>query len=317
VKISLVLPIYNEQFALAEVLAKYVTDLKHICSIYREQGVSYEIIAVNDGSTDSSVKVLSESARLNRNIRVINFDARYGKQAAVTAGFEAASGDCVILADVDILNPIGVLKRIFDEFLEGEAIVYAYRERFGFDKLSNAVSEWFTNVAAKFFSVDGVYIGRPRIALFSRNVVDVLVALPAKNKFMRAMDNWLGWSVSIIEFSSSYNKKEERSKNNRMQQQFKERGGDEVARSKVREHTSALIISRVCMACAFLLLVTTIILHAAASLHFMAYVFLWIFVLGFIGVSLFTLANAVLVKRVGNIRNRAVEEIFNIKNVLN
>jgi len=316
-KISLVLPVYNEQFALVEVLAKYVTDLKHICSIYREQGVTYEIIAVNDGSTDSSVKVLSESARLNRNIRVINFDARYGKQAAVTAGFEAASGDCVILADIDILNPIGVIKRMFDEFLQGEQIVHAYRERFGFDKFSTNLGEWFTNVAARLFGVDGVYMGRPRLALYSRNVVDVLVTLPAKNKVMRAMDNWLGWSIKSIEYSSGYNTKEERDKNLRMEKQFKERGGDVVVRSKVREHTSALIYARTFMIITLVMVIMGIVLAAAAGLPFVFHFFYWLIALASLGVTLFASARATLIKRVGIIHNRGTEEIFNIKNVLN
>ena len=316
-KISLVIPIYNEQISLAEVLAKYVTDLKHICSIYRERFVTYEIIAVNDGSTDTSVKILTESARLNRNIRVINFDTRYGKQAAVTAGMEAASGDCVILADIDILNPIGVLKRVFDEFLEGEQIVYAYRERFGMDKLSNNMSEGFTNVAAKMFGVPGNYTGRPRLALYSRNVADVLVALPAKNKLMRTMDNWLGWSIKPIEFASSYNRKEEQAKIAKMHRQFKERGGDEVHRSKAREHTSALIYARMFAVISFLLLVTAIVLAAATDLGFWFHFFIWLFVLFFTVITAAIFARAVLIKRVGLIHNRETEEIFNIQSVLN
>jgi len=316
-KISLVIPIYNEQISLVEVLAKYVTDLKHICSIYRDKGVTYEIIAVNDGSTDTSIKILSESARLNRNIRVINFDMRYGKQAAVTAGMEAASGDCVMLIDIDILNPIGVIKRVFDEFLAGEQIVYAYRERSGMDKFSNSMSEGFTNIAARLFGVSGRYVGRPRIALFSRNVADVLVALPAKNKFMRTMDNWLGWDIRMIEYASSYNIKEEREKNARMQKQFKERGGDVVHRSKVREHTTALIYAHTFLAMTLVLLVTTIILHIVTGLGFIFFFFMWLVVFFSLVISVATYARAVLIKRVGIIHSRGTEEIFNIKNVLN
>ena len=298
-------------------MAKYVTDLKHICSIYKEQNVTYEIIAVNDGSADSSIKILAESARLNRNIRVINFDARYGKQAAVTAGMEAAAGDCVILIDIDVLNPIGVIKRVFDEFLAGEQIVYAYRERFGLDKFSNSMSEGFTNVAARLFGVSGQYVGRPRIALYSRNVVDVLVSLPAKNKFMRTMDNWLGWSIKPIEYASSYNKREEREKNNRMREQFKQRGGDEVGRSKIREHTSALIYARTFATITAILIVTAIILLAAAKLDGLFHFFMWLIILFMAVITTAAFARAVLIKRVGIIRNREPDEMFSIKNVIN
>ena len=300
-----------------EVLAKYVTDLKHICSMYKSLEVSYEIIIVNDGSTDAGLKMLAESARLNRNIRVINFDARYGKQAAITAGMEAAAGDCVILADIDILNPIGILKRVFDEFLNGEQIVYAYRERVGFDGLLNSASERFVNLAAGLFGIGGRYTGRARILLYSRNVADVLVALPAKNKLMRTMDNWIGWNIRPIEYSSGYNKKEEREKQNRMKQQFRERGGDIVQRSKIREHSTALVYAQVFSVITFILMVTAIILLAAAKLSVMFHFFIWLVILFMAIISVTVFARAVLIKRVGIIHNREAEEIYNIKSVIN
>ena len=316
-KISLVIPVYNEQIELAEVLAKYVTDLKHICSVYKELNVIYEIVAVDDGSNDASVKILSESARLNRNIRIISFDARYGKQAAVTAGFEATTGDCVILADVDILNPIGILKRVFDEFLNGEQIVYAYRERVGLDKMANSMSEGFTNIAAKLFGVGGNYTGRSRISLYSRNVVDVLVALPAKNKLMRSMDNWVGWNIKPIEYASSYNKREEREKNHSMHKRFKERGGDIVQRSKIREHTTALIYARTFLVITALFLIIGIVLLAVLSLPFLFHFFLWLIIIMLVIITTTIFARATLIKRVGIIHNRETQEIYNIANVIN
>jgi len=316
-KISLVIPIYNEQIELAEVLAKYVTDLKHMCSLYNQENLGYEIIAVNDGSDDASVKLLVESARLNRNIRVINFDDRYGKQAAITAGMEAAVGDCVILADVDILNPIGVLKRVFEEFLNGHQIVYAYRERVGFDKLMGSLSERFTNLSAGLYGIGGHYTGRPRVLLFSRNVADVIAALPSKNKLLRTMDNWVGWSIKRIEFSSGYNKREEREKIMKMKEQFKKRGGDVVQRSKVREHTSALIYARTLLAVTFVLLAAAGVLLAFVGLPFMAHFFLWLVTLFMAILTLMGFARATLIKRVGIIHSRETQEIFSIKNVIN
>jgi len=316
-KISLVIPVYNEQIELAEVLAKYVTDLKHICSMYKDENLSYEIIAVNDGSDDASVKMLVESARLNRNIRVINFAERYGKQAAVTAGMEAAVGDCVILADVDILNPIGVIKRIFEEFLNGEQIVYAYRERVGFDKFSNGISERFTNLAAGLFGIGGHYTGRPRLMLFSRNVADVIIAMPAKNKLLRTMDNWIGWSIKRIEFSSGYNRREERAKIMNMKEQFKKRGGDVVLRSKVREHSSALVYARAFLAATLVLIAVSVILLAVTEFPFMAYFFILLVTLFTAILTLMGFARATLIKRVGIIHSRETQEIFSIKNVIN
>ena len=317
-KISLIIPIYNEQVELGEVFAKYITDLKHICSVYKDKNVSYEIIAVNDGSTDGSAKMLAESARLNRNIRVVNFDVRYGKQAAITAGMEASVGDCVVLADVDLLNPIGVIKRVFDEFMKGHDIVYAYREkRTGFDDFKRRVGESFVGLAAGLFGIGGAYTGRPRLMLFSRNITDVLVALPAKNKLMRTMDNWIGWTIQPILFSSCYNKSEEQEKNSRMKQRFKERGGDVVNRSKVREHSSAMIYAKTFLAITAVLIVTAFILLAFARLPAMFHFFLWLVILFETIIAVMVYARAVLIKRVGIVHNRETTEIFNIQNVIN
>jgi dolichol-phosphate mannosyltransferase len=316
-KVSLVIPVYNEQYELAEVLAKYITDLKHICSVYKELGVSYEVVIVNDGSDDSSVRILTESARLNRNIRVVNFDGRYGKQAAITAGMEVAIGDVVMLADIDVLNPIGILKRVFDEYVNGESIVYAYRERTGFDKFVNNTSERFTNMAATLFGVGGTYTGRPRISLFSRNVVDVIVSLPAKNKVIRAMDNWLGWSVQPIEYSSGYNKAEEREKNIQMKRRFDKRGGDVVQRSKIREHSAALTYARTVMVVAVMFFALAVVLASSLDLRFMFHFFLWLLVIMLCLVAVILYARAVLIKRVGIIHNRETQEIFNIHSVIN
>lgn len=317
-KISLVVPVYNEQYELSEVLAKYVTDLKHICSTYKEKNVSYEVIAVNDGSTDSSVKMLADSARLNRNVRVINFDARYGKQAAITAGMEAADGDCVILADIDILNPIGIIKRMFDEFLSGNDIIYAYREkRSGFDRVKNQMGEGFVALASGLFGIGGRYTGRPRLMLYSRNVVDVLVALPAKNKLMRTVDNWIGWSVVPIWFSSAYNKKEELEKNASMRRQFKGRGGDVVLRSKIREHSTALLYARTFMLITAVLIITAIVLLAVGKLPGLFHFFMWLVILFMAIITVFVYARAVLIKRIGIIHTRETTEIFNIQSIIN
>ena len=313
-KISLVLPVYNEQTELSEVLRKYITDLKQTC--VSRAGTSYEIIAVNDGSTDDSGKLLAEAARLNRNIRVINFDARYGKQAAVTAGMAAASGDCVILADIDILNPVGIIERLAQEFFDGEQIVYAYRERMGWDKFQNAWSEGFLRFATAMFGVPGRYAGRPRISLFSRNVADIITELPAKNKLLRAMDNWVGYRIKSLVYAGQYNKKEQKEKEAAAKQRYKQHGGEIVQRSKVREHTTSLVYAYAFIAITLMMFVTEIILLIAGA-GFVYHFFLWVIIVMMSLVSITFLARAVMIKRVGIIHGRAVAEIYNIQNTIN
>jgi dolichol-phosphate mannosyltransferase len=314
-KISLVVPVYNEQVELAEVLAKYILDLKSICE--SDPTAGYEVIAVNDGSTDQSQKILANAARLNRALRVINFDTRYGKQAAVTAGMDAATGDCVVLADVDILNPVGILKRVVAEFSAGEQIVYAYRERNGFDRFENACSEFFVGMAAGVFGVGGRYTGRPRIALYSRDVADVIRELPAKNKQMRTMDSWVDYKIKRLNYASGYNRAEEREKTREAKAQFRRRGGDTVQRSKVREYTTAQIYARTFLAMTLILFVTAVVLLAAARLAFLYHFFLWIVMLSVLIITVMLYARAALIRRVGLVRNHALVEGYSVKSTIN
>jgi len=314
-KISLVVPVYNEQLELSEVLTKYVMDLKNI--VKNRPSTSYEVVVVNDGSNDDSTKILAEAARLNRNIRVINFDARYGKQAAITAGMAKATGDCVVLADIDVLNPFGVIEFIVNEYLEGHEIVYAYRERNGWDAFANGVSEGFVKFASGLYGVRGRYTGRPRVMLYSRNIVDVLNTLPEKNKVMRTMDAWIGYNIKNLMFSSEYDRREEKQKLREAKQQYIDRGGDVVQRNKVREHTSSMVYATTLLSLTFAMMLLGILFPIFLQMEFVHIFFWWLIttMVGFLSVAL--LARAAIIKRVGLIHKKDVVEIYNIKNTIN
>ena len=321
-KISVVLPVYNEQSILHEVLAKYIKDLKTI-------GEEYELIAVNDGCDDGSVEILLAAGRLNRNLKIINFDARYGKQAAITAGMEVAKGDVVILADVDILNPVGILKFIIDEYKKGNTgegartdIVHAKREAFGADKFRMKISDRLVRLGTKLFGVNGNYAGKVNIALYSRAVADVIVALPDKNKFLRTMGNWTGWQVRTCTYASGYNKAEERVKIQESENKLRRQGQEPAPRDKTRDHSSSVIYGRVCLLLAGLMLVTAIAFVLIANfttvkLPFFAHLMAWMFFGLFALVAVCFVLRAVLIKRIGVIHSKYTEKIYVIKNVVN
>lgn len=314
-KISLVVPVYNEQEEILEVLSRYITDLKEICT--RQIGCSYEVIVVNDGSIDKSGRLLQDMANTNRSLRVVNFDMRYGKQAAITAGMEASVGDCVILADVDILNPIGIIRRVVEEYLDGEQIVYAYRERLGTEKVKKKASEFFLKIATRIFGVEGRYVGWPRITLFSRDVADVIVCLPSKNKFLRTMDNWTGYNIKNIVYTSGYNQRQENEYEWEAKQRFKRRGGDTVQRSKVREHTDSLIYAHTFALLTVMLFIGTMCLSIFLNIAFFYHLFSWVVVVFMFMVTVVSYARAALIKCVGVVHERPAEQIYNIRNVIN
>ena len=316
-KISLILPVYNEAAILQEVLQKYITELKTLSD-------KYEIIVVNDGSTDGSEKILMNIAKMNRSLRIINLDGRFGKQAAITAGMEAYADDAevVLLADVDILNPVGALKRVIGEYVKNsKPIVYGRRDNLGFKNTKTKIDEGIIKFGARFFGVDGKYTGKVHIELYSRPVADVIRALPERNKFVRAMNNWIGWDITYVTYASGYNKIEEhhkikesvaRHKANQRQHKKADHGRD-----RKREHTASLDLCIGFFMAAVIALIAGIVV---ASLDITA---VWIHIICWMGFILLSLVSsvfyvrAVLVKRVGLLHSVSTGHIYEIKNVIN
>jgi len=313
-KTSLVLPIYNEQEILQEVLAKYKSELEEIA---KETNGTYEIIAVNDGCTDTSVDILMAEAKKNRSLRIINFDDRYGKQAAVTAGMEAATGDVVILADIDLLNPVGVITNLVQEYQNGSNIVYAYREAIGREKMRRRVGGFFIRGASLLFDIDGEYTGKANISLFSRHAADVLVALPNKNKFLRTMDHWVGFEIKKFEFASEYSKTEITQKVRKAQAKKRAEGCPTMRREKSREHTPSKIYGVCALIMTLLFIGTWIALEVFTDGLgvIWALVFIIAIACALLSTGLFFL-RALMVKRIGLIYSEE-DMLYIIESVVN
>ena len=311
-KISLVLPVYNEVAILQTVLEKYLADLQ-------KTGADFEIVAVNDGSDDGSEDILLEYSKLHRALKVVNLDSRYGKQAAISAGFDTADkkSDAVILADVDILNPVGVIQKVVKMIENGEKIVYARRENMGFDKIKAGVSDICVKIAAKIFGVDGFYTGKANVSGFARAVVDVMLELPDRNKFMRAMDTWIGWKIRYITYASGYNKLEQKNILAASHKMAKSRPmtktSKQVYRDKVREHTASSDMRTGFLVASVLALVLAIVLpFSGLGAPLWARLSAWLlFVLMFALAGVYQM-RAVLIKRVG-----VRKVVYNIGSTLN
>jgi len=309
-KISLILPVYNEGVILQEVLAKYITDLKQI-------GTPYEVIVVNDGSTDGTDDILLNASKLNRAVRVVNLDGRYGKQAAITAGMDAADKNSVaiMLADVDILNPIGILGKVVDEYKQGNPMVYAKRECYGAGKVRERINHRAVKLGAKFFGVDGSYTGKVNIALYSRSVADVIIALPNRNKFLRAMDNWLGWQIKYIDYASGYNKAEEKAKIKESVVRQKIKGPQ--ARDRVREHTTSVDLCYGFIAATLIMVILGLYFALGTDFAWGWQLMVWLVGVCCAGLAFTLYTRAILIKRVGLVHTVNTDRIYYIKNVIN
>lgn len=189
--LSIVVPLYNEDDA----LSLFVTTTVNVLTSAQ---LKYEIVFVNDGSNDGTLCRLLELSARNDSIRVINLSRNFGKEAALTAGILAASGDVVIPMDVDLQDPPEVLPRFVEKWKEGYDVVYGVRS----DRTSDTFSK---RLSAKFFYRAFNQISNVKLPenagdfrLLDRRVVEVMRSLPERTRFMKGLFAWIGFpSVGI------------------------------------------------------------------------------------------------------------------------
>ncbi len=186
VKYSIVAPVYNE-----------VESLPHLYGRIRKamlaMGEQWELILVDDGSTDGSTDAIRRLAKQDRHVRPVIFARNFGHQIAITAGWDYARGAAVVIIDADLQDPPEAIPELASKWKEGYDVVYAVRaERAG--------ENWFKKVAASVFYRLIYRITDVRIPvdtgdfrLMDRKVVDVLKQMRERHRFPRGMSAWVGF----------------------------------------------------------------------------------------------------------------------------
>ncbi len=193
VLLSVVIPCMNEEEVLRETHRRLAAVLEGI-------SLNFEIVYVDDGSTDSTYDLLHELQAHDSRIRVIRLSRNFGHQVAITAGLEHASGDAVAIVDADLQDPPEVILDFVAKWLDGYDVVYGVRtERDG----ETAFKRW----TAKFFYRFISHLSDTRIPLdtgdfrlMDRRVVDTLLSMPERDRFVRGMVSWLGFSQTGVEY---------------------------------------------------------------------------------------------------------------------
>lgn len=192
--VTICIPMYNEVKGLEALFARLIKLIED-CPNYR-----FEIDCINDGSTDNTLLDLLAYQTRIQNIRVINLSRNFGKEAALTAGLNAARGDAVIPLDADLQDPPEIIKEMLFKWQNGSQVVLAKRSRR--DKES-----WFKRISAKLFyktltmlSDTPIHENVGDFRLMDRKVVDVVIALQEKNRMMKGIMSWAGFKTDVIEF---------------------------------------------------------------------------------------------------------------------
>lgn len=184
-KLSVVIPIFNEEEILPELYQRLSVSLRSV-------GLPYEIIFVDDGSTDSSIELLEKLVATEPHIRVVQLSRNFGLSVAVTAGLDHAAGEFVALMDGDLQDPPEELPRLVAKASEGYEVVYAIRIKRKESTIKRAavficyrILNW---IASTSLPVDsGLF------CVMTRPVVDALTRLPERTRYMSGLRAWVGF----------------------------------------------------------------------------------------------------------------------------
>ncbi|MBD1555730.1 glycosyltransferase family 2 protein [Vibrio sp. S9_S30] len=192
-KISLVVPVFNEQEAIP-VFYKTVKENKEL-SKYK-----IEILFINDGSTDLTESIIDAIALSDRDIIALNFTRNFGKESALMAGLEHATGDAVVPIDVDLQDPIEVIPEMIDKWLNGADVVLGKRvDRAADGILKRSTAEWFYKVHNNISDLQ-IQENVGDFRLLSRDTVEHIKQLPERNLFMKGILSWVGGNVEVVEY---------------------------------------------------------------------------------------------------------------------
>lgn len=185
--LSVVVPCFNEEEALP------VTNRRLIAALDRAP-LNFEIVYVDDGSSDSTPGLLRQLQEGDERIRVVRFSRNFGHQMAITAGLEHASGDCVAVIDADLQDPPEIILELIRKWMDGYDVVYGVREeREGETAFKLWTSKAFYRCLARLADTR-IPLDTGDFRLMDRRVVDSLLEMPERDRFVRGMVSWLGFS---------------------------------------------------------------------------------------------------------------------------
>ncbi len=192
--LSIVIPCYNEE----EVIGETMKRLKAFCSELHNLDV--ELIFVDDGSRDRTRELLKNFAADDVRIRIIGLARNFGQQIAVTAGMDAAKGDAVVLIDADLQDPPEVVHQMIAKWREGFDVVYGTRtERLGESSFKLATARGFYRLLNRLSDIP-IPLDTGDFRLMSGHVVDMLRAMPERDRFVRGMVSWVGLKQAALPY---------------------------------------------------------------------------------------------------------------------
>jgi polyisoprenyl-phosphate glycosyltransferase len=189
--LSVVAPVFNEEQTVAELHRRLHDTLA---------GLDFELVLVDDGSRDDTPRILARLAAEDPRLRVVALSRNFGHQAALTAGLDHARGDVVVMMDGDLQDPPEVIPEMLERWRQGSDVVYAVRRtRAGERRLKLLAAKWFYRLFSKLAQVD-LEQNAGDFRLLDRRALDVVNSLRERNRFLRGMTVWVGFTQTAVHY---------------------------------------------------------------------------------------------------------------------
>ena len=189
--LSVVAPVYNEE----ELVEAFV---RRACAAVADY--AFELVLVNDGSSDATPQLLDRIAERDPRVRVVHLSRNFGHQAALTAGLEHAVGDVVAMIDADLQDPPELIPTMVARWEEGSDVVYAVRkQREGETAFKLATASWFYKLFDRLAQVD-LEPNSGDFRLLDRRALDALLTMTERSRFLRGMTVWVGFTQTAVPY---------------------------------------------------------------------------------------------------------------------
>jgi glycosyltransferase involved in cell wall biosynthesis len=193
--ISVIVPVKDEQAAILPFVQRVSAILDEIA-----MNQSWEILFVDDGSTDGTLAAIAAANQRERRVRALSLSRNFGKEAALSAGLDHARGRAVVPMDVDMQDPPEVLAEMVAKWLDGFEMVFGVRRSRSQDSLAKRFTAGLYYRAHNAVSNDKIPENAGDFRLLDRKVVEVIRKLPERNRFMKGLFAWAGFRQAAVEY---------------------------------------------------------------------------------------------------------------------
>jgi glycosyltransferase involved in cell wall biosynthesis len=191
--ISIVIPVFNEELVIEHTYAR-------LTAVMEDMPYPYELLFVDDGSTDTSLTILDGIADKDKQVRFISFSRNFGHQAAVMAGIEYAHGDAVVLIDADLQDPPEIIPQMVAKWEEGYEVVYGKRTKRKGEGVFKKVTAFFFYRFLRGMTETDIPKDTGDFRLMDRHVCEWMRLLREKRPFVRGLVRWVGFKQTSVEY---------------------------------------------------------------------------------------------------------------------